>query len=174
MANVPERLTADSIREASAPATEDIGQTALVGDDERVFRAVADHLNCFAMPGGVLRLSHSAFNDHPESKPSVDRVAMLQGGPEASRRKASDGVVVLGVREVRQIVPVERDRKGKEIQRHSVDVLHDPKPFNKAHALVVADPEVGSSVFKKLREALCLLADPGGWQVNPASLQKDA
>ena len=175
MVNAPEQLPADSTPEAPATTTgaDDVGEITPVGDDERVYRAVADLPNCFAMPGGTLRLSHSAFNDHPDSKPSVDRVAMLQGGPDASRRRPSDGVVVLGIQEIRQIAPVARDHKGREVQRHSVDVVHDPKPVNRAHALVVANPEVGSSVFKKLREALCLVAEPGGWQVKPASLQED-
>ena len=174
MANVPEQLPADPVPEAVATGHDDAGEITEVGDDERVYRAVADNPNCFSMSGGVLRLSHSAFNDHPDSKPSVDRVSMLQGDPEASRRTPTDGVVVLAVQRIREIAPVQKDHKGREVQRHSVDVVHDPKPFNRAHALVVANPELGSSVFKKLREALCLLADPGGWKVEPASLQKDA
>jgi len=174
MARVPEQLPPDPIPEGGpGQGPEDAGETTAVADDERVYRAVVDSPICFAMPGGVLRLSHSAFND-PDNRPSVDRVLVLQSVVEAARRRPSDGVVVLEVHAVRQIVPVAQDKKGNVLQRHAVDVVHEPKVDNKAHALIVADPAVGSAVFKKLRESLCLIASPAGWQAKPSSLQEDA
>lgn len=145
----------------------------LVLDEEIFFRVVADDQQLFAIDGsGNLRLSGSVFNDRLR-EPSIDRAAMLQGGAEAARKSASDGVVCLIACEVRAVkTVVTLDQKQKPVHHHDVDVVHDPVEGNAAHAVVRTAPAlVSDSAFRRLKEALCLLASSRGWAHLPASVR---
>ena len=145
--------------------------TTLVLDEEAVFRAVADGPQLFAVDSsGSLRLSGSAFNER-RREPSVDRASMMQGGAGASRKSESDGVICLIAGEVRAVkTVVTLDQKQRPIHPHQVDVVHDPVDGNAAHAVVRTAPALASdSAFRRLKEALCLLANKRGWAYPPAS-----
>lgn len=142
-----------------------------VEDVEVVLRSVKDdptHFVCDAA-GRLLRLCHSAFND-PERQPSVDRASLQAGGAQAARRSPNDGVVSLVALDIRSAGVHTLNSKGKVIQEHGVDVRHNPLTTNYSHALVVTDPAIASDgAFKRLKEALCLLAGPRGFAYPPAS-----
>jgi len=141
-----------------------------VSDDETVFRAIADESQLFAIDAaGNLRLSGSAFNDR-RKEPSVDRASMVEGAI-ASRKSESDGVVCLVTGEVRSVKSVVTlDAKQRPICEHQVDVVHDPVENNSAHSVVRTAPTAASeSAFRRLKEALCLLANKAGWMYPPAS-----
>lgn len=147
-------------------------EVAPVEDDEVVRRAVKDdptHFACDAN-GALLRLGQSAFND-PEKRPSVDRAVLQPAGAQAARRADTDGVVSLVARDIRNIAGVATfNDKGKVVQEHEVDVRHDPLNNNRAHALVVTAPQIATDgTFKRLKEALCRLAQPRGFDYPPAS-----
>jgi mannose-1-phosphate guanylyltransferase len=147
-------------------------QITLVLDDEHLFRSVEDHVNLHACDtnGKLRQLSHSAFNDRYH-RPSVDRALMRTGGAQASRLKEDDGVVTVCTRDVRSIRHVvTSDSKGKPIQGHQVDVVHEPLANNAAHSVVSTAPKVESKgAWMKLKEALCQLAKARGWSYPPAS-----
>lgn len=122
------------------------------------------------------RLSSTAFNDRGR-KPSVNR-ATLSGSPAATQESPTDGVVQLVTNDVRQ-VSVLRDPKSKEVPApvHNVDVVERPiaadnpegLPENPAHAQVEASPEfLTDSRFRKLKEALALLAEKHGFLIEPS------
>ena len=145
--------------------------TTFVLDEEAVFRAVADNPQLFAVDeSGSLRLSGSAFND-PRREPSVDRSSLKHGGAGASRRSESDGVICLVSGEVRAVkTVVTLDQKQRPLHAHQIDVVHDPVEGNAAHAVVRTAPTLASDgAFRRLKEALCLLANRRGWAFPPAS-----
>lgn len=149
--------------------------TSPVLDNETLFRAVRDesiHFSCDAA-GALRRLSHSVFND-PDMQPSVDRATLRLGVAAESRKSPSDGVVALIAVEVRSIKAlVSRDSKGKPTLTHDVDVIHAPEADNYTHALVRTAPQVASSgTFKRLKEALCLIAEAKGWAFPPQSARR--
>ena len=148
---------------------------SLVLNEEDLFRSIRDeaqHFGCDSR-GALTRLSVSAFNDR-EKRPSVDRACMRHGGASESRKSPTDGVVVVVAAEIRAIRGVTTlDRKGNVAQHHDVDVLHDPEPDNHSHALVLAAPHVASeSAFKRLKEALCRIAERRGWAFRPESMRQ--
>lgn len=134
---------------------------------ETVFRSVTDGPTYFSMDDGTLRLSHSAFND-PMWQPSVDRQCM-RSDPELSRRHEDAGVVQLNVEAVRQIDVWTNTKKGAPDFKHTVDVRHEPEVENHAHATVQADPQAVNNAFKRVKEALCRIADEHGWIALPKS-----
>lgn len=145
--------------------------TTLVLDEETVFRAVLDQPQFFTVDAsGNLRLSGSAFNDR-RKEPSVDRASMIHGGADTCRKSESDGVVGLVSFEVRAIkTVVTLDQKERPVHEHQVDVVHNPVCGNAAHAVVRTAPAlVSDNAFRKLKEALCLLASRSGWAYQPAS-----
>jgi hypothetical protein len=146
-------------------------EVSVVEDDEFLYRSVRDDPNCFAIIGGLCRLSSSAFND-AGCKPSVDRAVLVQNNPAISQKGPEQGVVTLLASEVRAIAPlVQYDASGKNKKSvHLVDVLHAPILVNLAHAQVEASPAItGSGVMKRLKESLCRLADTRGWTIPPES-----
>lgn len=141
-------------------------------NDETLFRSVRDEPHYFGCDGkGELKhLSHSAFND-PDMQPSVDRAVMRAGGAAESRKSSTDGVVALVAVRVRAInTAVTLDAKGRPTQTHQVDVVHAPEAENHSHSLVKSAPQIASgSAFKRLKEALCLIAAAKGWAFPPQS-----
>ena len=143
-------------------------------DLEKLFRAVRDSPQLFGceVNGTLKRLSHSVFND-PGREPSVDRAGLRQGGPADSRKSDSDGVVPLVACDVRAIKSVvSYDEKKRPVSHHFVNVEHDPLPDNHSHALVKTAPQLaGDGAFKRLKEALCRIAEHHGWAFKPGSLR---
>jgi len=114
-----------------------------------------------AAPG---RLSSTAFND-PGQCPSVDR-ALLRADPSHTKRNPEDGVAELLTSEVRGITNIEQTGQNGAV--YKIDVHERPVEDNPAHAQVEAAPDfAGGSRFKKLKEALSLLASKRPWLINP-------
>lgn len=156
-------------------ATEDREVTQVLGD-ELLFRSVRDgeQFHVCDPEGRLIALRSSAFND-PARTPSVDRASLRAGGPPASRRNEGDGVVSVAACEVRAIDSVvTNDAKGEVVCAHAVDVRHDPVEANYSHALVEAAPQLNSdSAWKRLKEALCRIAQARGWVCLPQSLRRE-
>lgn len=135
-----------------------------VADDEFLYRSVRDVVECHATTARQLvQLSHSAFNDAAR-EPSVDRAVLRPGGPDSARRGDDDGVVGLQAASVRRVVFISKEGK------HATLVNAAPLAENASHALICADPHVTSgTAFKRTKEALCLIARPGGWLSLPKS-----
>ena len=150
---------------------DEVSGMTVVLDDEHVLRSIPDDPQLFDCDGAgsLVRLSNSAFNDR-NMRPSVDRACMHCKAGDARRLPAA-GVVSLHVARVRTVRGiVTNDSKGMQKHTHDVDVLHDPIEGNAAHALVVTAPGICSTnTFRRLKEALCLLAQAGGWVVRPGS-----
>jgi hypothetical protein len=146
--------------------------TTPVLDDETLYRSVRDDRLNFVCDGqgSLTRLSTTAFNDRGK-EPSVDRATLRPSGPPSSRRSESDGVVSLVTLDVRAIrAVVTYDNKGKVVQSHDVDVHHAPEDDNYSHALVKTAPHAAAdNTFKRLKEALCRLAEARGWAFPPSS-----
>ena len=146
-----------------------------VDNDEDLFRQVPNVGSHFAHVEGRLRLSTSAFNDSA-FKPSVDRARLNGNDPKRTQKKPSDGVVKLIAQEVRSIAGVVKyEVDGREQTKFKIDVIPDPiEPQdggcgNPAHALIVADPSIGTQgMFKKLKESLARLAEAHGWIIEPS------
>ena len=135
-----------------------------IADDELLYRSVRDLAECHVTTAQQLvQLSQSAFND-PDHQPSVDRASLRPSGPDSARRGEDHGVVGLDARSVRRIVFASKDGN------HVTLVKAAPLPDNAAHALICADPNVSSgSAFRRMKEALCRIAKPGGWLSLPQS-----
>lgn len=144
-------------------------------NEEDLYRSIRDEPQLFGCDsrGALTRLSASAFNDRAK-QPSVDRAAMRVGGASESRKAQSDGVVTVVAADVRAIRGVATmDAKGNVVQLHEVDLLHDPEPDNHSHALVITAPHVASDgAFKRLKEALCRIAERRGWAFRPHSMRR--
>lgn len=154
-------------------ATEDLGKTVVLSE-ELVLRSVRDDRQFFAcLPDGSgLRLSQSAFNDRAK-QPSVDRLALCTAGPESCLKTASDGLVAVCAGDIRALQTIQTlDHKQRPVATHAVDVIHDPLEDNYAHALVCSAPAIESEgAFRKLKEALCRLAERRGWVCLPESMR---
>jgi hypothetical protein len=145
-----------------------------VGEGEILYRRVLPGQYQLSEVDGTLRIYSSAFNDQGY-KPSVDREALC-GGALSCKKQASDGILALITREVRRLsVPASPDQLGN-VQSHSIDVKARPifannqenLPENLAHAQIEADPAfLIQSRFRKLKEALALLAARRGWAAPP-------
>jgi hypothetical protein len=146
-----------------------------VSDEERLYRNVrgkgSDEF--FYDPAtGHLTIESKAFLDQ-QKEPSVDRAKLRNFDPEQSRLKEENGIVTLITKEVRQIGDVKtNDDRGKQV-KHAVDVSPDPISGNKAHALIVVEPDFFGTeskktrAFKLLRKALARLATQRGWTLEP-------
>lgn len=148
--------------------------TTPVLDEEDLFRSVRDDPQCFGWDANrkALRLSHSSFND-PDKQPSVDRAGLQSSGPQATRFTETDGVVVMTASQVRAVRGLKTcDAKGKALHDHDVDVHHAPEEHNYSHALIKTVPQaVSDGTFKRLKEALCRIAEGRGWAYPPSSLR---
>jgi hypothetical protein len=114
--------------------------------------------------GNVVFLA-AAFNDKG-NRPSVDLARLLDFDPHRSRGGDIDkGVVALLVRDVRAIPGPEDDFAAE------IDVKHDPRPENPAHAQIevgpMHDPEQDKAAYRKLKDRLARLATLSGWRVRP-------
>ncbi len=147
----------------------------VVDDGEFLYRRVLSGKDHFSESDGSLRVYSTAFND-PTFQPSVDREALC-GGALNCKNDPSDGILALITREVRALsVPMTKQPQLSKAQLHSIDVKARPilaknpdnVPENPAHAQIEADPAFTTdSRFKKLKEALALLAAKRGWAAPP-------
>lgn len=146
-----------------------------VDDSELLYRAIRAGTDEYRLEAdGRLRFTANAFKDS-FCKPSVDR-SSLRMEPRDTRFNSSDGVASLITKDVRAIGSVSvRSPDGKEVKLvYSVDVHHRPiaksdeEPReNPAHCQIECAPEIKNTHFKKLKEALALLATERGWVVEP-------
>lgn len=144
-----------------------------VEDIEDLYRAIRSDGTEFTVTGGQVRFSASAFNDRAR-KPSVDRSA-VRTDPRDSRKSATDGVAVVRAAQVRSIRTIRVDPAKKVDERtYQVDAIHRPLPDdndpteNPAHCQIECCPSIATdNHFKKLKEALALLANSRGFIVAP-------
>lgn len=144
-----------------------------VYDRDELYRSV--RAGEYTTLNGKVAFSASAFNDR-ERKPSVD-VSSIRKDPRESRRSIADGVAKLVAGEIRGTckIPI-YDKKGRPTGQHSVDVLHRPiendpsEPDNPAHCQIECHPTIeDDNRFKRLKEALAVMANKYGWVVEPGS-----
>jgi hypothetical protein len=142
-----------------------------VDDAELLYRAVRANSDEYRTEGGALRITVTAFNDR-EYKPSVDRSAICSNA-EAARRSSTDGVTSLVTQEVRAISTVAVDAPTGRID-YKVDVMHRPvvksesEPRdNPAHCQVECAPDITRTHYRRLKEALAILATRRGWTISP-------
>lgn len=150
----------------------------MVEDDERLFRSVPKPrpgLEPFTFVDGKLKFGTQSFSSR-EFKPSVDRAILNGNNPTVTQKTPDAGVVTLLAREVRAIVSVKRTHQNGDVSTFQVDVMPDElqatdsEPENLAHALIVTIPSLDistKSVFRKLQEALALIATRNGWTIAP-------
>lgn len=145
-----------------------------VADEEDLYRRVppaSGNSLCYQVDNGRVIFKTGAFNDSAK-RPSVDRATFRQFDPNRTRRTAEDGVVVLRAEAIRKLGPMtQSDDRGKLVSKHLVDVSPEPIFFsNCSHAEVISQPELGSSGFKRLKDALVRLANEASWHVQPQSV----
>lgn len=145
-----------------------------VDNDDELYRRVPSNQGKYSIVEGKLRFSTTAFND-PGRKPSVDR-AKLRNSPDETKWDAADGVVSLVASEIRAIKVENTGATQDDPSHYSVDVIPRPitvdnpegLPENMAHAQIESAPVMTSNNrFRKLKEALALLADNRGWLIEP-------
>lgn len=137
----------------------------IIPSNEDVYRSVLSGHNLYRIENGKLIFSSQAFNDR-NMQPSVDRASLHNNNPELTKFGNSDGVVALLTGDIRQ----EKVSSGQHpnIQEYMVDVIADPLPNNKAHALIVPSPEYkNKKAFDKVKIRLAYLATQRGWIAEP-------
>ena len=143
-----------------------------VEDNELLYRAVRANGDEYCVADGVLRITANAFNDRT-SKPSVDR-SSVRPDPRDTRLSPTDAVTSLVTEDVREIGPIKIAAPSGPVS-YSVDVHHRPidgsetEAANPAHCQIECDPEIKSTHYKRVKEALALLATKRGWSVPPNS-----
>jgi len=147
---------------------------APVEDDEILHRSVP--AAAVHWVSGGWRLSSEAFNDR-RMRPSVDRHHLRPDAVD-SKRSENDGVAQLVAGEIRacdKVIHNADAAPGQQIT-YQLDVCPDPiaddNPEglapNPAHAVIASHPAVASgSRFKKVKEALCRLAERRDWVIRP-------
>jgi hypothetical protein len=147
---------------------------APVDDAEILHRSVPTEAVAWTSAGW--HLSSEAFNDR-SWKPSVDR-RNERPNAEESKKAQSDGIAQLLAYEIRECNAVIQNPDAPEQQQvaYKLDVKPDPieegnpenLPANPAHALVECAPALANkSRFKKVKEALCRLAERRDWVIQP-------
>lgn len=146
-----------------------------VENDDELYRRIPNAPGMYSVVDGKLHFSSTAFNDRGH-KPSVDR-AKLRSSPCETKLAVTDGVISLFAVEIRDISIENVGAAVDEPPNYSVDVIPRPVlfdnpeglPENKAHAQVETNPILASpSRFKKLKEALAILASNRDWIVKPS------
>ena len=146
-----------------------------IENGESLYRRIKSDPSMFPIIDGKQRFSSTVFNS-PDHKPSVDR-AKLRSSPSETKVAITDGVITLLTADVRAISIENTSADPGASKTYSVDVIPRPVPVdnpdglaeNKAHAQIEADPILASpSRFKKLKEALALLASQNGWSIKPS------
>jgi len=135
-----------------------------VADDEGLYRVVRK--DACKVIDDVPRLSSTAFNDKAR-KPSTDR-ARLRNSANESQKEPTDGIALLITQEVRAVCIPFPDPTPNGPKEYLVDVWARPENENPAHAQIEGAPEfITDARFKKLKEALVLLAEQHEWVIKP-------
>lgn len=147
-----------------------------VTDDEQLYRRIPNSREFFSVVDGEPRFSSSAFNDR-KHKPSVNR-SKIRPDPCETKADPADGITSLIAVEVRAITTIKNEGAlPNDPELYGIDVIPRPIPAdnpdglpeNLAHAQIESNPEFKtSSRFKKLKEALALLANKRGWVIDPS------
>ncbi|MCJ2140260.1 hypothetical protein [Methylobacterium sp. E-066] len=144
-----------------------------VENDEFLYRSIRANPSEpeeYSYASGKLIISVSAFNDRG-NKPSVDR-SLLRDKPEEAKKNSSDGVAALLAEDVRNIKGVKVTAERTDERTYYVDAIHRPllaDPVNLAHCQVECDPELANpSRFRKIKEALAIIATKHGFVIDPA------
>jgi hypothetical protein len=143
----------------------------VVAEDEVLYRRIPQSKDLYAkQANGTIKVSSQAFSDRAY-RPSVDRANLCDHNPRHTQLAPSDAVVSLVTHDVRSIDTIERnDQHGNPIQSFRVDVESVPMPENRAHAEICTLPECDQKTFRRLREALALLANQREWEIEPPEL----
>ena len=146
-----------------------------VKDEETLFRRVLSGKNLYTVQSGKLRLSSQAFADR-KREPSVVRAALCNNDPSWAQQDDHDGVVSLVAIDVRQIsVSGLHKEKAPTVQKeiqYNIDVVPRPLEANQAHAVICPTPPYRTnSVFRRVREALVLLASRRNWTIPPVDMR---
>lgn len=145
-----------------------------VNDDEWLYRSVRANSAEYKRTPEGLKVSRSAFSAR-DNAPSVDR-SSLRNNPADTRLNASDGIVRLLTRRVREIGNIRTNPNDINSDRtYAVDAVHRPLSVangderdNDAHCQIECTPDIAmDNHFKRLREALARIADEQGWVVPP-------
>ncbi|MGH2516960.1 MAG: hypothetical protein ACRDHP_15010 [Ktedonobacterales bacterium] len=151
-----------------------------VNDDEDLYRCVwydegENRVGLYVTePDGTVKFSSQVFNDRRQ-RPSVDRATLCGHEPKHAQKKPSAGVTAVLAGKIRVLGPFDQSAPGKVIEKVIVDVEHKPikddpnEPDNLAHAEIFTQPVCSGNVFRKVREALALLANDRGWLIKPGS-----
>ena len=146
-----------------------------VEDTEQLLRAVRSRPTTdgpeYAIVDGVLRILPTAFKD-ANFKPSVDR-AKLRTSSADTRISPDDGVTGFFATDVRSIRgPAACDHKGRVTSERRVTVLARSLAHNPSHAQIECFPSLtNTSQFRRIREALAILATLTGWIVPPETAE---
>lgn len=149
-------------------------EVSLVGNEELLYRRIPSATEYYKKSSeGKITFSKSAFADRG-LKPSVDRACLHRNDPTKTQLSNTDGGIGLIAKDVR-VNEDSFDNKGNITGSHKIDVIHRPKPENKAHARIEPSPEYASDkVFKRLQQRLARLADERllahGWEIQPDGL----
>jgi hypothetical protein len=148
-----------------------------VEDDEDLYRSIwptgeDSHGLYVTYPDGSVRFGSQAFADRSR-RPSVDRASLCDNDPVRARKHPSAGVTMVVAGKARAIGPLPKfDTKNRPVDWIQVDVEHVPiendpaEPDNPAHAEIVTNPLCSKKEFRRLCEALALLANEVGWLVE--------
>lgn len=97
VAGVRELRSPSPANVANVVTTNPLASDAPIGDEEILYRAVANEARYFPVDAeGNTRISSTAFNDAGR-RPSVDRAALCPGGPEETRARFRAGSGVLSL-----------------------------------------------------------------------------
>lgn len=100
----------------------------------------------------------------------------MRNSPEETKKDPSDGIIEIAAHEIRAIKGVVINGAEPNGGNYVVDVQHRPEPENKekgmpanpAHSQVEAAPHPKADArFKKIKEALALIANRRGWLIRP-------
>ena len=153
----------------------DIVPQTTVEDSEELYRRVASGFNYCKKTEDGWHVSASAFGDR-EQKVSVDRASLCDNDPTRTQIELADGIALLIAGEVRRISrqglnPNRNDGEPK-LLTYNIDVIHRPTHENPAHTQVEPSPPYKTgNVFKKIREALALLAAKRPWLIEPEEIR---
>ena len=128
-------------------------EVSLVEEEEllyrRIFSIIDNEVQHYrvSLDGGI-NFSTMAFSD-TGLKPSVDRALLNSYDPTKTKLNETDGVIGLITKNVRAIDDVSSEKDGTK-SVYKIDVIHRPKPDNKAHAQVEPSPEYSTqNIFNK-------------------------
>lgn len=117
---------------------------------------------------GKRTVSSQAFTDR-EMQISVDRAKLNVANSELTKQLATDGIISLIAGEIRQISTVQSfDKYQNPLTSYTVDVQPDPEENHEAHAIIIAIPVYSNEkIFRRLREALAIIANNNGVLIEP-------